>query len=91
MTMNYMISMGKGGSINSDRVVMVASMLSAPVKRFVKNLEPGKVVNLTYGYPQRSVLIFDNGMVAITRYDVKDLDFAVRTKTEVDSDDDIPF
>ncbi|MEL6525595.1 MAG: DUF370 domain-containing protein [Chloroflexota bacterium] len=90
MTINYMISMGEGGSINADRVIAVASMASAPVKRFVDNTPPDKLLNLTYGYPRRSIVVFDNGFVAITRYPVEELDFAIRTKTEVNHDG-LPF
>lgn len=90
LTMNYMISMGDGGSINCDRVILVASMSSAPIKRFVKDTEPGKLVNLTYGFPQRSIIVFDNGTVAITSCPVNKLDFAIRTKTEVEADG-LPF
>lgn len=90
MSMNYMISMGEGGSINPDRVIMVASLASQPVKQFLKNTPPDKLLNLTYGYPRRSIVVFDNGFVAITRYPVEQLDFAIRTKTEVEYDG-LPF
>lgn len=85
-----LIAMGEGGSINPERVVMVASMFSAPIKRLIKQTPPDKVLNLTYGYPQRSVVVFDNGMLAITRYHVEDLSFAIQAGKEVESHD-LPF
>ena len=85
-----LISMGEGGSINPARVVMVASMASAPIKRFVHQTAPDKLVNLTYGYPQRSVIIFDNGMVAITRYPAEQVTLVIGSGKEVDNDE-LPF
>lgn len=84
------ILMGEGGGINPARVILVASMKSAPVKRFVKHTDPGKVINMTYGYPQRSIVVMDTGTVIITCYDVYELTHAIRQGKEVDRDA-IPF
>lgn len=86
-----MISMGRGGSINPQHVVMVASLKSAPVKRFINELDSGRLINMTYGYPQKSIIIFENGMVAITRYDAGELAIAIRIGKEVHHDYDVPF
>jgi len=85
-----MISMGEGGSINPARVVLVASLRSAPIKRLVKETEPGRLINLTYGYPQRSVIVFENGFVAITKYEADELAKAIWRGKEVE-DHGLPF
>jgi regulator of extracellular matrix RemA (YlzA/DUF370 family) len=89
--MPNMISMGRAGSVNPERVVMVASLDSAPVKRFIKELDPMQILNLTYGYPQKSIIVFENGMVAITRYKAGELAIAIRLGKEVHHDYDVPF
>lgn len=89
--MPNMITLGEGGSINPERVILVASMASAPVKRFVKHTDPANLVNLTYGYPRRSVVVFDTGVVAITSYEPERLALAVRYGKEIDPDEKIPF
>lgn len=86
-----MILMGDGGSLNPERVVMVASLKSAPIKRLLRKQDAARIVDLTYGYPQRSLVIFDNGMMAITRYDVPELSFALRIGKEIKDGEDIPF
>jgi regulator of extracellular matrix RemA (YlzA/DUF370 family) len=71
--MTKMILLGAGGSINPDQVLMIASLKSAPIKRLLRLASPEKVINMTYGYPQRSLLIFENGMLVISRVDVDEL------------------
>lgn len=71
--MTKMILLGAGGSINPDQVLMIASLRSAPIKRLLKLAPPEKVINLTYGYPRRSLVIFENGMLVISRVDVDEL------------------
>jgi regulator of extracellular matrix RemA (YlzA/DUF370 family) len=89
--MPNMIQIGRGGSINPERVLVVASATSAPIKRLLKKVNPGHVLNLTYGYPRRSVLVFDNGFLAITSHTVDDMTLAVRFGREVPGDDELPF
>jgi len=86
-----MMLMGEGGSITPERVIMVASLQSEPVKRFLKYTDAKMVVNMTYGYPQRSVIVFDNGMVAVTRYTVEQLTTAINRGEEVYHDDHVTF
>ncbi len=89
--MPTIIMIGEGGSINPERVLMIASMKSAPVKRLLKYADPDKVINMTYGYPQRSLIIFDTGFMAITHHEIYTLSQAVRRGKEVDYDDTLPF
>ncbi len=89
--MPNIIMMGEGGSINPERVLMIASLKSAPIKRLLKYVESSKIINMTYGYPQRSLMIFDNGMVVITRFEVEELSMAIRSGKEVEYDESLPF
>jgi regulator of extracellular matrix RemA (YlzA/DUF370 family) len=73
-----LMSMGESGCINPQRVLMVVSLKSAPIKRLLKETPPYNVINMTYGYPQRSLIVFDNGMLAITRHEVETLSAAIR-------------
>lgn len=89
--MSVLIMIGKGGSINPERVLMIASLKSAPVKRLLKHADPDKVINMTYGYPQRSLIIFDTGFMAVTHHETYALSRAVRQGREVDYDEALPF
>ena len=73
MNAQRMISVGEGGSINPADVVLIASMASTPIKRLVRHTDPQKIVNLTYGYPRRSLIVFANGFIAITHLPVDTL------------------
>ena len=89
--MANMILLGEGGSINPERVTMVASAKSAPIKRLLKTIEPHRVIDLTYGYPRESVLVMDTGMLAITSYPIEKITYAIRIGKEVNPDEPIPF
>ncbi len=64
--MPRMIILGRGGAIDADRVVAVAPFKSKPIKRLLDAVGPARVINLTYGYPRQSVVVLDNGYLAVT-------------------------
>lgn len=64
--MPRMIILGRGGAIDADRVVAVAPFKSKPIKRLLNAVGPARVINLTYGYPRQSVVVLDNGYLAVT-------------------------
>jgi len=59
------IQVGSGGVIDADRVVAVANTRSAPVKRWMEAVDPGRILNLTHGYPRRSVVLLDNDCLVL--------------------------
>lgn len=60
------IDVGRGGVISASRVIAVARANSAPIKRLLQAVGPARVLNLTYGDPRETVLILENGYVAVT-------------------------
>ena len=61
--MSRLISVGKGGVVAADRIVVVAQASSAPIRRMVEAVGRERVVDLTFGQPRRSVLVLDSGHV----------------------------
>jgi len=64
---------GQGGVICAERIVFVANARSAPVKRWIEKADPARIINLTYGYPRRAVLLLDNGYLVIVPIGPEDL------------------
>lgn len=58
--MTHWIAVGQGGVIDTARVVAIANVRSAPVKRWLENTDPVRIINLTYGHPRQSVILLDN-------------------------------
>lgn len=71
--MPRMIILGRGGSVDADRVVAIAPFKSKPIKRLLDAVDSGKVLNLTYGYPRQSVILLENGFVVVTSRTVEEL------------------
>jgi len=84
--MPHMLILGRGGSINAERVLAVASLESAPVKKLLRDADDHHVLNLTYGYPRRSLVVFDGGLLAVTSRTVEELTRAVHMGKELDHD-----
>lgn len=61
-----MLLVGQGGAINTAHVIAVASIKSAPVQRLVKAAPPGRVLDLTYGYPRQAIILFADGWIIIS-------------------------
>jgi regulator of extracellular matrix RemA (YlzA/DUF370 family) len=71
--MGYLVVLGRGGALDPDRVVAVARAKSAPVKRLLEAAGPSRVINMTYGYPRQSVVLLDNGYLAIVSLTIEEL------------------
>jgi regulator of extracellular matrix RemA (YlzA/DUF370 family) len=80
--MPRILILGRGGSIDADRVVAVASAKSAPIKRLLQAIGPERVLNLTYGYPRQAVILFDNGYLAVVSRTVDELARALHMEGE---------
>jgi len=59
------ITVGQGGVIDTNRVAAVANARSAPVKRWLENTDPVRIINLTYGHPRQSIILLDNDYLII--------------------------
>jgi regulator of extracellular matrix RemA (YlzA/DUF370 family) len=70
--MARMMVIGRGGAIDIDRVIALMPARSAPVKRLLAQV-PQQVINMTYGYPRRSVILLDNGYFVLTSLTVAQL------------------
>ena len=71
--MSKPIMLGHGGAINPEQVLAIGRAGSAPIKRLLKEAGQGKVLNLTYGYPRQSVILLNNGYLAIVSLTVEDI------------------
>jgi regulator of extracellular matrix RemA (YlzA/DUF370 family) len=71
--MSNWIQVGEGGVIDKRRVVAIGRVRSAPILRLLKSTDPTRILVLTYGYPRQSVLLLDNGYLAIVSTSLEDL------------------
>ena len=71
--MAYLMQLGHGGALDPTRIVAIARAKSAPVKRLLEAAGPGQVINLTYGYPRQSVVLLDNGYLAVISLTIEEL------------------
>lgn len=71
--MSAWITLGRGGIVDTRRILAVASARSAPVKRLLKRIEPERVVNLTYGYPRESVILLEEGWLVLVSLTIDQL------------------
>lgn len=75
--MTRVLQLGHGGFIIPQRVVAIAGAKSAPIIRLLKATDPSRIIDLTYGYPRRSVVIMDNGYVVLSSRTQKDIARAI--------------
>jgi regulator of extracellular matrix RemA (YlzA/DUF370 family) len=71
--MKRWVVLGQGGALAVNRVMAVANARSAPVKRWIETADPVRIINLTYGYPRRSVILLDNDYLIVAPIWPKDL------------------
>ncbi|MDX2076632.1 MAG: DUF370 domain-containing protein [bacterium] len=86
--MSHILIIGRGGSINASRVTAIANAKSAPIKRLLECTNPQQILDLTYGYPRRAVLVLDNGMLAIVSRSPEELARAIST---IGTSDELPW
>jgi regulator of extracellular matrix RemA (YlzA/DUF370 family) len=89
--MPRVLILGRGGSINADRVIAVAHAKSEPIRRMIESTDMGKVMNLTYGYPRRSVIVLDNGFIVISSRTPEGLARALGSCEELTDEDQPPW
>lgn len=89
--MAKILLLGHGGSINLNRVIAIAPVKSDPIQRLVKATDASHVLNLTYGYPRRSIIILDNGYVVLSSRTPDELARAVGLCEELDDEDQPPW
>ena len=62
-----LINVGFGNSVNSDRVIAVISIDSAPSKRIIaKAKENNMLIDATQGRKTKSVLVMENSQVVLS-------------------------
>lgn len=67
MNLQRLINAGYGNSVNSDKVISVASIDAAPIKRLVQNAKDmGKAIDMTQGRKTKSVIIMEDGYVGLS-------------------------
>lgn len=85
MPMN-LVNIGFGNLINSDRVVVVLSPESAPVKKIIRESKSnGSLIDATHGRKTMSVIITDSDNVVLSYLDLKQI--AIKFSTEVEADE----
>ncbi|MFZ4462192.1 MAG: extracellular matrix/biofilm biosynthesis regulator RemA family protein [Patescibacteria group bacterium] len=86
----FMLLLGRGGAISANHVIAIANIKSTPVKRMVKSTPESHVLNLTYGYPERSVIIMDNGYLVISSRHQSEIAKAIGLSQELEHAEDPP-
>lgn len=71
--MTHFIAFGRGGIVERERILLMASFRSVPIKRWLSKIDPGRIINLTYGYPRESVLLLEGGYLVITSQTIDQL------------------
>lgn len=62
-----LISIGFGSLVNGDRLVTIADVDSAPMKRLIQeSRDRGMLVDATYGRKTASVFVMDSGHVVLS-------------------------
>jgi regulator of extracellular matrix RemA (YlzA/DUF370 family) len=89
--MPNILILGRGGSINADRVIAIAPAKSAPILRMMEATDASHVLNMTYGYPRRSVIVLDNGFLVISSRTPGELARAVGSCEELTDEDQAPW
>lgn len=89
--MPKILLLGRGGSINADRVIAVAHAKSAPVTRMVQSTDTSRVLNMTFGYPRRSVIVLDNGYLVLSSRTPGELSRAIGLSEELKDEDNPPW
>lgn len=81
------ISVGYGNTVAADRIVMIASPESAPVKRLITvSKEQGRVIDVSSGRKTRSVIVTDSEHVILSALQVETL--AARLGSDMTNEDD---
>lgn len=88
--MSKILLLGRAGSINRERVVAIARARSAPILRMIQATDPSRVLNMTYGYPRRSVMVLDNGFIVLSSRTPEELAKALGLCQELNNDEDPP-
>ncbi|MBN1814842.1 MAG: DUF370 domain-containing protein [Anaerolineae bacterium] len=63
--MTHWIDLGKGGALVIERIVAIARVDSAPIRRLLEAVGRSRVVDLTFGRPRRAVAVLDSGHIVI--------------------------
>ncbi len=81
-----MLLFGRGGAINTERVVLIANARSSPIKRLIKTINSERIFDLTYGSPCETVILFENGCIALVHRTPGEVVRALTRASETDHD-----
>jgi len=80
------ISVGYGNTVAAERIVMIASPESAPVKRLITvSKEQGRVIDVSSGRKTRSVIVTDSEHIILSALQVETI--AARLGADIPDDD----
>nr|WP_300005782.1 DUF370 domain-containing protein [Tissierella sp.] len=62
-----LINIGFGNMLAEDRVIVIVSPESAPIKRLIQeNREKGNLIDATYGRKTKSVIVLDSNHIVLS-------------------------
>lgn len=65
--MNYMVNIGYGNIVNTDKIIAIISPDAAPIKRMIQAAKDnGTAVDGTCGRKTKAVLIMENGSIVLS-------------------------
>ncbi len=70
------------GLVDANRVVAVAHIESAPIRRMIRDLPLSQVVVLTGGQKRQTVLVLDSGHVVITPLTMEEVEGLLKGRSE---------
>lgn len=72
--MSDWLRLGYGGLLARSRIILVGRVRSKHIRRLLAVTDDSHIINLTYGYPQESALLLDDGYIAIVSITLDELE-----------------
>jgi regulator of extracellular matrix RemA (YlzA/DUF370 family) len=61
-----LLHIGFNGVVSADRILVIASPDSAPLKRLIRTAgEQGLIINMTHGRKTKSAIVLDSGHIVL--------------------------
>ncbi|MBO4468217.1 MAG: DUF370 domain-containing protein [Clostridia bacterium] len=84
-----LVNIGFGNMVSADRIIVIATPESAPIKRMVQDAkETGALIDATHGRRTRAVIITDSDHIILTYLQSDTLANRIVEDTDIEVDDD---
>jgi len=78
-----LLHIGFNGVIAANRILVIASPDSAPIKRLIRTAnEQGRILNMTHGRKTKSAIVLDSGHVVLSALQPETISSRLRQQRE---------